>query len=115
VSSAAGVSLVEHFVLQEADSHALLWELAAAWTDNGTPEQRTQAVPVLRDAVVVLEARNLVEVRDFPSWPPHTADATDMSGPALLQALADPSNWLWMEERTSLLTVSLTEAGIPYL
>jgi hypothetical protein len=66
VKAEEGISPVELFVLQEADSDALLWELAASWTDNGTPEQRMEAVPVLREAVLALAARGLVEVLDFP-------------------------------------------------
>jgi hypothetical protein len=30
-------------------------------------------------------------------------------------ALADSQSWLWLDERTSLLTVSLTDAGVQYL
>jgi hypothetical protein len=74
-----------------------------------------EAVPVLREAVLALAARGLVEVLDFPSWPPKDDQAVLMTGAALDEAVADPQNWLWLDEHTSLLTVSLTDAGVPYL
>jgi hypothetical protein len=110
-----GVTLIECFVLCEADGHALLWELAASWTDNGTPEQRMKAVPLLRDAVASLAAGGFVEVCDFPSWPPKGDQAIALTAAALDEALADPKRWLWLDERTSLMTVSLTDAGVAYL
>jgi hypothetical protein len=115
VSAGEGIDPIEYFVLHESDGDALLWELAAGWTDNGTPEQRMEAAPLLRDAVTSLGARGFVEVRDFPSWPPDPAQAVLVTGAELDGALAGLQNWLWLEERTSLLTVSLTDTGIPYL
>jgi hypothetical protein len=107
--------MIEWFVLEEANSHAQLWELAAGWTDNGTLEQRRNAVPLLRDAVTSLAARGFIEVCDFSSWPPKTDQALPLTGAALDEALADPQNWLWRDEHLSLITVSLTDAGVPYL
>ena len=110
-----GLDAVEYFVLGESDGTALLWELAAGWTGNGTNEQRMEAVPVLRDAVISLVTRGLIEVRDFPSWPPRDDQAVPVAGADLDQALADRQNWLWSDGPTSLLTASLTDSGVPYL
>jgi hypothetical protein len=114
VKAEDGVSMVEYFVLHEADSDVLLWELAARWTENGTPEERTNAVPRLRDAVLALAARSFVEVHDLPARPPE-GHGPPMIGPRLEDALSGTQNWLWRDDGLRPLTVSLTGAGVPYL
>ncbi|MEV6347579.1 hypothetical protein [Actinoplanes sp. NPDC051851] len=94
-----GVNVVEYFVLHEADGDATLAEMIASWTGNGTAEQRTDAVPLLRQAVLRLASRGLVEVT--PGHSP--ADLAD--------TLAEPGSWA----SPSPLTLSVTEAGVPYL
>jgi hypothetical protein len=71
----AELNAIEVFVLCEVEPEAMLWEIPATWTNNGTNEQRAAAVPQLREAVVSLAERGLIDVRDFPAWPtvPHEA------------------------------------------
>lgn len=110
-----GVSLVEHFVLHESDGHCQLWELAATWTDNGSDDDRRAAVPLLRDAVVGLSQRGLVDVYDLVRWPSDSDDVVPIPLRDVATTIADVEHWLWHGESTSLITVSLADAGIAYL
>ena len=109
------LSLIENFVLHEADGDSLLWELAAGWTDNGTPTQRTEAVSTLREAIVALVGRGLVQVRESPSWPPGEQEVAVVTGERLDEALAEGENWQWRKGETRLISVYLTDAGVRYL
>jgi hypothetical protein len=110
-----GVSLVEHFVLHEADGRCQLWELAAAWTDNGTEDARRASVPLLRDAVVALSRRGLIDVYEIVQWP-RNPDVTVWIPPEhVATTIAGAQRWLRHGESTSLVTVSLADAGIKYL
>jgi hypothetical protein len=115
MSSPVGLSPAEYCVLVEADCEALLWEIAAAWTDNGDEADRVQAVPLLQEAVVTLVGYGLVEVHDFPAWPVNWEDAIPIAPDVVGSAIADVESWLWRPGGISLLTVSLTDAGIPWL
>lgn len=110
-----GVSPVEYFVLCESDGHCQLWEIAAAWTGDGPDDDRRTAVPLLRAAVVNLSLRGLVDVYDLVRWPGTRAGAVPIPPRDVATTLADVRLWLWRAESTSLITVSLTDAGVPFL
>ena len=103
---------VERRVLSEADGDVQLWELAARWTNNGDDQRRRAAIPVLREAVTRLVRDGLVEVHDFPAWPVRREDATPIPLNQLPGMLADEQNWLWRGESTSLITISVSKAGV---
>ncbi len=42
-------------------------------------------------------------------------ESAQLVGAAVDEALADPQNWLWVDEGLSLVTVSLTDVGVSYL
>jgi hypothetical protein len=110
-----GISPVEYFVLHESDGHCQLWELTAAWTGNGPDDDRRTAMPLLRDAVVGLSLRGLVDVYDLVRWPGDLDDVVPIPPRDVAAAIANVQHWLWRGESTSLITVSLADAGIPYL
>jgi hypothetical protein len=115
MSAPVGLSPVESFVLEEADPQALLWEIAAAWATNGDEADRIQAVPLLREAVVTLARDGFVAVRDFPVCPTAGKDATPVPANEVETATADVQRWLRRPTGTSLLTVSITDAGVVWL
>ena len=106
---------VEVFVLCEVEPEAMLWEIPATRTDNGTDQQRAAAVPPLRDAVVSLAERGLIEVNDFPAWPTLRHEAIPVTTTTLRSVLTPVHVWLWHGDDTSLLTVTITQAGITWL
>lgn len=115
MTSRDGLDEAEVFVLAEIEPEALLFELPALWTDNGTDAQRAAAVPVLRDAVVSLARQGLIEVHDFPAWPTMPDQAIPVPAEALPAALADVQVWLWHGQDSRLLTTSITESGMAWL
>jgi hypothetical protein len=115
VSDRDGLTRVEVFVLAAVEPEAMLWELPAVWTDNGTDAQRAAVIPPLRDAVVSLAGRGLIEVLDFPAWPSRRDQAIPVTAGTLPAVLAADEVWLWRDQDTSLLTVSITAAGVAWL
>ncbi|MEU5858930.1 hypothetical protein ABZ799_26740 [Nocardiopsis dassonvillei] len=110
-----GVTPVEAFVLEESDGACQLWELAAAWTDHGSEDERRAAVPLLREAVVNLSRRAFVDVHELVQLPGGHDTAEAISSQRVAATISDVRRWLRSEEATSLVTVTLTDAGVPYL
>ncbi|MEW9532882.1 hypothetical protein [Microbispora sp. NPDC049125] len=116
VTDLAGLTPVEHFVLEEAEADdVLLWELAATLTHNGTQDERIEAVPLLADALISLACHGLVQVRTFPTWPIDPNEAVLVPVDQLTDVLRDVDNWLWRDVFTALIVVALTEAGGAWL
>ena len=111
VTAFADLSPAEQFILIESRGDVLLWEIVAAWTDNAGEQERRRAVPILRDAVLSLVQRGLVDVHDFPAWPPDWQQAVPVPPAAVAALTADVENWLWRDGDISLVTVSTSEAG----
>ncbi|WP_424527725.1 hypothetical protein ACOZ38_00005 [Sphaerisporangium viridialbum] len=115
MSNLTGLAPIEHFVLEEADTDALLWELAATLTHNGTQDERIEAVPLLADALMSLAGYGLVEVHTFPAWPTDPSEAVLIPLDRLADVVRDVDNWLWRDEFTALIVVTLTDAGGAWL
>jgi hypothetical protein len=111
VTAFADLSPAEQLVLDESRGYAQLWELVATWTNNADEDERRRAVPALRDAVLSLLRRGLVEVYDFPAWPPDWDQAVRVPPDAVAALTADVENWMWRGGDISLVTVSVSEAG----
>ncbi|RKS09327.1 hypothetical protein DFP74_5062 [Nocardiopsis sp. Huas11] len=110
-----GVTSVEVFVIEEADGTCALWELAAAWTDDGSEEERREAVPLLREAVVNLSRRAFVDVHVLVRSPGGPESAQAVPSHQVAASVADVRRWLRPDESTGLVTLTLTEAGAWYL
>lgn len=115
VTDLVGLTPAEHFVLEESDGDVLLWELSAAWTNNGDQDQRIEAVPLLADALVNLARHGLIEVHAFPTWPLNQDEGVAVSGDGLARAVSEVNNWLRHDEFTSVIVVSLTDVGGSWL
>jgi hypothetical protein len=115
VTDLVGLTPAEHFVLEESDGDVLLWELLAAWTNNGDQDQPVEAVPLLADALVNLARHGLIEVHVVPAWPLNQDEGVAVSGDRLARAVGDVNNWLWRDDFTSVIVVSLTDVGVPWL
>lgn len=114
MSAPVGLSLVESFVLAEADPGASLWEIATGWTQNGDDADRIRAVPLLQEAVAALADYGFVEVQVVAEGPASMDDSTVPAG-EVKSAVDDLQSWLQPPTGDSVLTVNITEAGIPWL
>jgi hypothetical protein len=115
VTAATKLTALEVFVLGEVEPEVMLWEIPATRTNNGSEEQRVAVVPALRDAVVSLAERGMIEVYDFPAWPPIPQKAIPVTT-ATLRCVLDPvDGWLWRGDDTSMLTVAITDTGVTWL
>ncbi|WP_148307837.1 hypothetical protein [Actinoplanes friuliensis] len=115
MSAPVGLSPVESFVLAEADPEAALWEITAAWTADGDEADRVQAVPLLREAVIALAGYGFVAVHDFPLRPADWKQEIPVPADGVKAATANVQSWLWRPAGSSLLTVSITDAAVPWL
>ncbi|MFI7546524.1 hypothetical protein [Actinoplanes sp. NPDC049599] len=106
------LSPAEQYVLKELDPEAMLVELPAGWTGNGTEDERRRAVPELRAAVAALAGRGLIDLFDFPYWPAPWHEAVPIPAAQVLSATADDEAWLRRGDRMSLLTLAVTDAGL---
>ncbi|GHJ47853.1 hypothetical protein Cs7R123_51950 [Catellatospora sp. TT07R-123] len=100
----AGVTLVEHFVLEWSDGGTHLAGLVTEWVRDGEPDL-PHAISLLADAVASLGRRGLIEVYADGPVP------TDQIGPLV----ADPSRWSPDAPADHAVAVSLTEAGAAFL
>ena len=110
-----GVTSVEVVVIEEADGTCGLWELPAAWSENGTEEDRRAAVPLLREAVVNLGRRAFVDVHVLVRGPRGAGTPEAVPPHQVEAAVADMERWFGPDESTGLVTLTLTDAGAWFL
>jgi hypothetical protein len=72
-------------------------------------------VPLLREAVVTLAGYGFVAVPDFPVRSTDWKDATPVPADEVEAATAGVRRWLWRPAGSTLLTVSITDVGVPWL